>query len=127
MREPTAAELALATRVRAALIDDWKRIRLLCPRGHYISDVTIGVPILDEDRDRAPLWLWPHASNAKMSGDMTSDRVIVAWHHDSRSTAVKLVCGHARCAYHGKREMFTLAVEAGAAALAGHAEYTLTS
>lgn len=126
MRQWTKAENELAHRVRAACLDEWRTIRVLCPRGHYVSHLTIGVPVV-EDRDRAPLWLWPHRSNQEPSGDMTSDRIVIDWHHGSQSTSVSIRCGHKRCSFHGRRDMFGLAVEAGAAALAGQDTLTLMS
>lgn len=126
MKSWSAAHQALAERVRGAYLDEWRDIRLMCPRGHYVCHVTIGVPVV-EDRAAAPLWLWPHASNQPATGYMTSDALKLAWHHSSQTTGVTVRCGRKRCTYRGRHDMFRLAVEAGAAALAGHAEFVLTS
>ena len=86
----------------------------------------MGVPVVD-DRESAPLWLWPRRSNESPSGYMTNANVRMAWHHESQTTSVILTCQNSKCRYRGRRDMFALAVESGAAALAGHAEHMLTS
>lgn len=125
MRETTPAESEFARSVRDQLRNQWVEVRLLCPRGHYIADATVGVPAGD-DGDNAPLWIWPRASNQPRSGNMGGNHgVKMSWHHDSQSTNVKLTCRNSRCSYEGTVNMFHLAVLAGASALGGAPEFTL--
>ena len=129
-RDTTPAENARAGAVRDALVDQWAEVRLLCPSGHYVCDATIGVPVVG-DRDAAPLWVWPHMSNRPGGpnlevGGYRFHGFKLAWHHETQSTSVTLRCRNRKCTYRGKVDMFVLAVDAGAAALAGAREYRVT-
>jgi hypothetical protein len=130
-RELSEAEIALGRRVRDALTDEWREARLLCPKGHYIANVTVGVPVVPR-RDEAPLWIWPRASNGVINGDPSAPEFYrhgmrIAWDYEAQSTNVVLGCRNSKCNYRGVRDMFVLAVEVGAAALAGNREHTLTA
>jgi hypothetical protein len=106
-----------------------QQIRVLCPHGHFIADITLDVP-----DGQADIALWPRGPQKRHSFDrhagwygfwmsLAAQRI----RRKEQPVSVRLKCTNSHCAYTGKFGYAPLAVELAAAALAGQSEYRLTT
>jgi hypothetical protein len=116
--------------IRDLIRETPQEIRVLCPRGHFIAH--IGLYVFDdgyEDPSTAPIRMHPRGPEKQYVGNLheSNHGFRMALHHPTQSYNVRLDCTNSRCRYTGSFDFITLAVELAGEALAGHAEYRLTS
>ena len=109
-----------------------QQIRVLCPRGHFIADVTLCAP------DASDIWMlprWPRRWRSPQPRPIPAGTVSPHGfdadfppprNGEQPPRKAHLFCMKRRCRYSGLFAWDDLAVELGAAALAGHAEHVLT-
>jgi hypothetical protein len=102
-------------------------VRVLCPRGHFVADVTVlavdtwpGITILPHIE---------HEHAADHSAHGLAYEIPQNWRGDIEqlSTRVRVSCNQPRCNYRGSKKEDMLKVELADAVSAGHCEHRLTS
>lgn len=100
------------------------QIKVLCPRGHFVADMTLyvrdGQLVTHRARSKYDLRRKALEQKPALYGDV----------HAATNWNTMLECVNSQCDYHGYYNSLGLAIELAEAALrarlAGHAEYRLT-
>ncbi len=98
-----------------------RQIRVLCPKGHFIANITLSAA----DGHLAMRWL---RSRKAVRRKASQQRPVL--YGDVRATVdtkVLLECGHRGCGYRGTFNHLLLAYQLAATALAGQREYRVTT
>lgn len=103
------------------LRDNPRQIRVLCPRGDFIANITLSV----RDGDLAMRLM----RTQKSLRDLASRQqpALYADVHVAADKNTMLVCTRGKCRYRGYFNEQALALKLAGEALAGHAEYQLTA
>jgi hypothetical protein len=104
------------------LRDNPRHIRVLCPRGDFITDITLYV------RDGQLTTRWGSSSGKELRRRASQGRpALYADVHVAGDKNTVLVCTRGKCRYRGYFNEQALALKLATEALAGHAEYQLTT
>lgn len=98
-----------------------REIRVLCPHGHFIANITLFV------RDGQMTTRWGLSGKDMRRRDSQRGGVFSADVHVSANTNTVLECVNGRCNYRGSYNERRLALELAREAVAGRAEHRLAS
>jgi hypothetical protein len=115
-------------RLRDAIGEQPREIRICCPRGHFIADVELVASGDDTATLVEPILMLPSgpskaAALTHQSGAHGFWALLDPGRHAAGSKTVQLACTHSRCRYRGVFSYVRLAIELASAALAGDREY----
>lgn len=115
-----------------------RQVRVLCPGGHFIADITLYVR--DSDQAAADTFAWAPDDEPPLPPIRMRLQDNRTQHIDGAALeqppglrppgwagTVTLDCTNRRCTYSGSFRPASLAAELAVAALAGHAEHRLTN
>lgn len=132
MSKPTARWINVRDALRGAPA---AKIRVLCPRGHFIANVQVIVPQADiVGGDNPAIFIAPRPGDGRAFGEgqtlgdvydeqSPQFRIYNDGHH---AYYVAVNCKRGKCSYRGTFNYDGLAVDLAGAVLAGHAEHQLT-
>jgi hypothetical protein len=103
------------------LRDTPRQIRVLCPRGDFIADITLSV------RDDQLTMRWGRSGKDLRRRASHGRPALYADVHVAADKNVMLACTRGKCRYRGYFNEQSLALKLATEALTGHAEYQLTT
>ena len=120
-----------ANEIRDGIRQASQEIRVLCPKGHFIAHIGLYVPGAEYgiNPETAPVRMHPRGPQKQYVGDFSegSHGLRMDLGGAPYSYNVRLRCMNSRCRYSGSFNFITLALELAEQALAGRAEYRLTT